>query len=223
MQTIPENALVYVVDDEFTVRDSLSMLLSSQGFAVSCFESADDFLSAYDDSRPSCLILDVRMPLMSGLELQDEMLARGIVSPVIFISGNADIADTSKAFRTGAIEFLAKPFQPQVLLDRVQEALAKDCVDRVKRSEKQKIMSCFNRLTAREKEVLELIVSSHSNKQAARKLDISHRTIDAHRARVMEKMQADSVATLVTMVMAHELVEMPLIAELTTRQPLRRF
>lgn len=199
-------ALVYLVDDEFSIRDSLSLLIESIGLEVKSFESSEDFLKNYDPERPSCLILDVRMPLMGGLELQEELSARNINIQIIFISGNAEIPDSAKAFRSGALDFLEKPFDNQVLVERIDEAIKKDIAIKKRLAEKQKIQSCFDRLTTREKEVLKLIISSHSNKEAAKILDVSHRTIDAHRARVMEKMQADNVAALVTMVLNHQLL-----------------
>jgi two-component system, LuxR family, response regulator FixJ len=199
-------ALVYLVDDEFAIRDSLALLIESTGLEVKSFDSSEDFLKNYNPERPSCLILDVRMPLMGGLELQEELAVRNINIQIIFISGNAEISDSAKAFRSGALDFLEKPFDNQILLERIQEAIKKDIAIKKRFAEKQKIQSCFNRLTSREKEVLQLIISSHSNKEAAKKLDVSHRTIDAHRARVMEKMQADNVAALVAMVLNHELL-----------------
>lgn len=202
-------ALVYLVDDEFAIRDSLTLLIESTGRKVKSFDSASAFLKNYDHEKPSCLILDVRMPSMGGLELQEELSKRNINIPIIFISGNADIPDSAKAFRAGALDFLEKPFDNGTLLDRIDEALKKDIDARAQSIQKQKIQDCFNRLTTREKEVLQLIINSHSNKEAAKILDISPRTIDAHRARVMEKMQAENVAALVTMVMSYELLNKP--------------
>lgn len=202
-------ALVYLVDDEFAVRDSLTLLIESTGLTVKSFDSSSAFLNQYDSGQPGCLILDVRMPLMGGLELQDELAERNINIPIIFISGNADIPDSAKAFRSGALDFLKKPFDNSILLERIDEAIKKDIANRKKLAEKQKILSCFNRLTSREKEVLQLIIASHSNKEAAKILAVSHRTVDAHRARVMEKMQAENVASLVTMVLSHGLLSQP--------------
>lgn len=205
-----QTALVYLVDDEVAIRDSLTLLIESAGLEVKSFYSSEAFLENYDPERPGCLILDVRMPLMSGLELQEELSARNINIQIIFISGNAEIADSAKAFRSGALDFLEKPFDNGILFERIDEAIKKDSFIRKKLAEKRKIQSCFNRLTNREKEVLQLIISSHSNKEAAKILDVSHRTIDAHRARVMEKMQADNVTALVAMVLNHELLNQPL-------------
>lgn len=201
------NVFVYLIDDEFAVRDALALLIKASGWTVKSFDSAQDFLKNYDPDVPGCLILDVKMPVMGGLELQEELIKRNINIPIIFISGNADIPDSAKAFRAGAVDFLEKPFEKSILLERIDEAVQKDIKARRQLLEKASIQDCFNRLTAREKEVLQLIVNSHSNKEAAKILDVSPRTIDAHRARVMEKMQADNVAALVTMVMSHNLID----------------
>ncbi len=202
-------AMVYLVDDEFAVRDSLTLFIESTGLKVKSFDSSKEFLNHYDSSQPGCLILDVRMPLMGGLELQEELAERNIDIPIIFISGNAEIPDSAKAFRSGALDFLEKPFDNQILLERIDEAIKKDSLNRKKLAEKQKIQSCFNRLTNREKEVLQLIIASHSNKEVAKILAVSHRTVDAHRARVMEKMQAENVASLVAMVLNNGLLTQP--------------
>lgn len=194
--------VVYLVDDEFSVRDSLSLLIQSTGRLVKSYDSALAFLEGYDPEQPSCLILDVRMPIMGGHELQEELTRRNINIPIIFISGNADIPDSAKAFRAGALDFLEKPFDNQILLERIDEALIKDIQARNLLVEKNKILNCFNSLTVREKEVLQLIISSHSNKEAAKILNISHRTVDVHRSNIMKKMQADDVAALVAMALS---------------------
>jgi RNA polymerase sigma factor (sigma-70 family) len=201
MESNISNALIYLVDDEFSIRDSLTLLIKSTGRLVKSFDSADAFLTDYNPEQPGCLILDVRMPLMGGLELQEELVKRNITIPIIFISGNADIPDSAKAFRAGALDFLEKPFDNQLLLERIDEAINKDIEARKRLIEKRKVQECFDRLTAREKEVLQLIINSHSNKEVAKILNISHRTIDAHRSSVMKKMQAENVTALVAMVM----------------------
>lgn len=201
------NAVIYLVDDDFSIRDSLKILIQSKGWSVSCFESAEAFLTNYNPELPGCLILDVRMPLMSGLDLQETLAAKGICIPIIFISGNSEIADSAKAFRAGALDFFEKPFENQLLLERIAEAVTKDINYRDTMVEKAKARQCYESLTSREKEVLQLVVSSYSTKEAARVLDISHRTIDAHRARVMEKMQANNLASLVAMVMSCDLLK----------------
>ncbi|MCK9394867.1 MAG: response regulator [Methylobacter sp.] len=193
--------LVYLVDDEFSIRDSLTLLIESTGQRIRSFESAEAFLNSYDPEQPGCLLLDVRMPAMTGHELQNELLKRDINIPIIFISGHADIADSAKAFRAGAVDFLEKPFDTAVLLDRINEAIKKDLAFREEFAKKRRIQDRINHLTPREREVLGLIVKSHSNKESAKILNISNRTVDVHRASIMEKMQAENVAELITMVM----------------------
>ncbi|MGR9013405.1 MAG: response regulator transcription factor [Gammaproteobacteria bacterium] len=193
--------LVYLVDDEFAIRDSLTLLIESTGQKVRSFDSAEAFLNNYDAEQPGCLLLDVRMPSMTGHELQTELLARGISIPIIFISGHADIPDSAKAFRAGAVDFLEKPFNNEMLLERINEAIQKDVAFREEFVKKRRIQDRIDHLTTREKEVLGLIVKSHSNKESAKILNISNRTVDVHRASIMEKMQAENVAELITMVM----------------------
>jgi FixJ family two-component response regulator len=202
----PSTPLVYLVDDEFAIRDSLTLLLESRGQNVRSFESAADFLKNYDANQAGCLILDVRMPSMNGLELQEELLKRNITLPIIFISGHADIPDSAKAFRAGAVDFLEKPFDNETLLLRIEEAINKNITSRQQRSDKQIILDRFKHLTVREKEVMTLIVTSHSNKEAAKILDVSNRTIDVHRAHVMEKMQAESLQELMVMAVQCDLI-----------------
>ncbi|MGJ0485515.1 MAG: response regulator transcription factor [Methylomicrobium sp.] len=200
------SAVVYLVDDEFAIRDSLTLLIESAGFTVQSFASALEFLDNYDSERPGCLLLDVRMPAMSGLELQKELNERGISIPIIFISGHAEVADSAKAFRAGAIDFLEKPFENSVLLERIEEGINKDIYARSQQSLKHEIQQRLEQLTPREMEVLRLIVSSHSNKESAKILKVSNRTIDAHRARIMDKLQVDSLAELMKIAMHCDLL-----------------
>jgi two-component system, LuxR family, response regulator FixJ len=193
--------LVYMVDDDFSVRDSLSILIESTGQAVRCFESADDFLNNFDPDQAGCLILDVRMPSMTGLELQEELARRDFAIPIIFISGHADIPDSSKAFRAGAVDYMEKPFDTEVLLTRMQEAIQKDLETRVLNAEKRKLKKLLSHLTPREHEVMILIVKGLSNKEAAKQLNVSNRTVDVHRAKIMEKMDAEDLAELTVMAM----------------------
>lgn len=199
-------ALIYLVDDEFAIRDSLTLLIESTGQSIKSFDCATAFLDAYNPTIPGCLLLDVRMPIMDGLELQEVLIRRDISIPIIFISGNADIPDSAKAFRAGAVDFLEKPFDSKVLLERIAEAIKKDIEHRRKQIEKRKLQQRLNYLTEREKEVLCLIVSSYSNKEAAKALDISKRTIDIHRAHIMEKMQAENITDLIVMAMQCEVL-----------------
>ena len=195
------NSLVYVVDDDAAVRDSLNYFILSTGQAVKCFETAEEFLDNYNAEHPGCLVLDVRMPGMSGIDLQQELNKRQITIPIIFISGHAEIPDSAKAFRAGAVDFLVKPFDNALLMERIDEAICKDITDRKHQLEKCELQRRIDRLTAREKEVLHLLVGNHSNKEVAKILAISHRTIDVHRARIMEKMEADNLTELLFMVM----------------------
>jgi two-component system response regulator FixJ len=188
--------LVYLVDDEYAVRDSLGLLIESTGQTVRSFASAEAFLDNYDPKQPGCLLLDVRMPSMSGLELQAELLRREISIPIIFISGHAGIPDSAKAFRAGAVDFLEKPFDNETLLKRIEEALKKDSADREQINEHREIKKRLDHLTMREKEVLSLILQGLSSKEIARLLNISNRTVEAHRASLMEKMQVKSLAEL---------------------------
>jgi len=198
--------LVYLVDDEYAVRDSLALLIESTGQTVKSFASAEAFLTHYNPEQPGCLLLDVRMPSMSGLELQDELLSREISIPIIFMSGHAGIPDSAKAFRAGAVDFLEKPFDNETLLMRIEEALNKDIASREHLNEHREIKKHLIQLTVREKEVLSLIFRGYSNKEMARLLDISNRTIEAHRASIMEKMQVKSLAELMLIVTHTEML-----------------
>ena len=191
------DALVYLIDDEFSVRDSLTLVLESAGLRVKSFESAEDFLKNYNNEYPSCLILDVKMPCMSGLELQEELLKRNISIPIIFISGYAGISQSAKAFRAGAVDFLEKPFDHEVLLARITEVIQKNIEYRWRLNVHFELANRHYCLTEREREVLTLISEGSSNKEAANLLSISSRTVEAHRARIMKKMEVDSFVDLV--------------------------
>jgi FixJ family two-component response regulator len=191
------DALVYLIDDEFSVRDSLTLVLESGGLRVKSFESAEDFLKHYNNEYPSCLILDVKMPCMSGLELQEELLKRNISIPIIFISGHAGISQSAKAFRAGAVDFLEKPFDHEVLLARITEVIQKNIEYRWRLKVHFELENRHYCLTEREREVLTLISEGSSNKEAANLLGISSRTVEAHRARIMKKMEVDSFVDLV--------------------------
>ena len=191
------DALVYLIDDEFSVRDSLTLVLESAGLRVKSFESAEDFLKNYNNEYPSCLILDVKMPCMSGLELQEALLKRNISIPIIFISGHAGISQSAKAFRAGAVDFLEKPFDHEVLLARITEVIQKNIEYRWRLNVHFELANRHYCLTEREREVLTLISEGSSNKEAANLLSISSRTVEAHRARIMKKMEVDSFVDLV--------------------------
>jgi two-component system response regulator FixJ len=195
---------VFVVDDDEAVRTSLKMLLKSVGRTVVDYASASAYLAAYQFERPGCLVLDIRMPGMSGLELQDQLNARGAIVPVIFISGHADVPMAVEAVQHGAFDFLQKPFRDQDLIDRVQAAIARDAVNRKQLRELQGLRQRLESLTSREREVLDLVTRGKANKVMAADLGVSQRTVEIHRARVMEKMEASSLAQLVRMMIALE-------------------
>ncbi len=194
-------ASVFVVDDDDAVRSSLRLLLKSVGLSATVFASAQEFLTRYTPDQPGCLLLDVRMPGMSGPELQDHLNVHGATIPVIFITGHGDVPMAVEAMQHGAFDFLQKPFRDQDLLDRVQRALEKDRATRAQLSEQDSIRERLESLTAREREVLDLVTRGLANKVMAAELGVSQRTVEIHRARVMEKMGASSLAQLVRMVM----------------------
>ena len=191
---------IFVVDDDAAVRKGLSSSLIERGFQVESFESAACFLDAADIDRPGCLLLDVAMPHTTGLELQDALYKRGIKIPIIFITAHGNIRMAAGAMRKGAVDFLEKPYEINLLLERIEEALAKDKKIREADAETRAIRTRFERLTAREREVMTLIVAgvaNTSNRVVAERLGISRRTVDTYRARLMEKMQARSLPDLV--------------------------
>jgi FixJ family two-component response regulator len=196
-----EAATVLVVDDDPGVRNAMRSLLKSVGLNSLLFGSAQEFLAAYQPSQQGCLVLDIRMPGMSGLELQQQLNMRGAVIPVIFMSGHGDIPMAVEAMQHGAFDFLQKPFRDQDLLDRIQRAIVRDGELRKSLGEHERIRSHLESLTPREREVLDLMTQGLQNKSIAQKLAVSPRTIEIHRARVMEKMNAHSVAELVRMML----------------------
>jgi two-component system, LuxR family, response regulator FixJ len=193
--------VVYIVDDDDAIRSAVRLLLKSVGLAATAVASAQEFLTTYDPQQPGCLILDVRMPGMSGLELQQQLNMRGAIIPVIFITGHGDVPMAVEAMQQGAFDFLQKPFRDQDLIDRIQRALAKDQTGRAELRERARIKERMESLTAREREVLDLVTSGKPNKIMAADLGVSQRTVEIHRARVMEKMGASSLAQLVRMVL----------------------
>jgi two-component system, LuxR family, response regulator FixJ len=192
---------VFVVDDDEGVRHSLRFLLKSVGLAARTLASASEFLESYQPSQPGCLVLDVRMPGMSGLELQQQLNVRGAMIPVLFITGHGDIPMAVEAMQQGAFDFLQKPFRDQDLIDRIQRALEHDSRNRAAVEQHAKIRERIESLTAREREVLTLMTRGKANKVMAAELGVSQRTVEIHRARVMEKTGAASLAQLVRMVM----------------------
>jgi len=193
--------VVFIVDDDEAVRGSLRLLLKSVGLTPHAMGSAREFLSKYDPLQPGCLVLDVRMPEMSGLELQEQLNLQGAIIPVIFITGHGDVPMAVEAMQAGAFDFLQKPFRDQDLIDRIQRALEKDRSNRAALTERNVIRQRLESLTPREREVLSMVTSGKANKIMASDLRVSQRTVEIHRARVMEKMGATSLAQLVRMVM----------------------
>jgi FixJ family two-component response regulator len=201
---IDKTAAVFVVDDDEAVRTSLRLLIRSIGLPVEAFESAQDFLNHFDPDRPGCLVLDIRMPGMSGLELQQKLNERHAITPVVFITGHGDVPMAVEAMQAGAIDFVQKPFRDQDLIDRINRALEKDRTNRAVLKERDAIRQRMAELTPREREVLDLVTKGRANKVIAGDLSVSQRTVEIHRARVMEKMGASSLAHLVRMVIEAE-------------------
>ena len=193
---------VFVVDDDQAMRNSLKWLIESVGVAVESFSSADEFLAQYQPGRAGCLVLDVRMPGMSGLELQEHFARNDIHIPIIIITGHGDVPMAVRAMKAGAIDFIDKPFNDELLLESIRNALAIDQQQREFQSRRAEIAARLAHLTPREHEVMKMVTEGRSNKEIAMDLGVSAKTVEAHRARVMEKMEAGSLAELVRMVMA---------------------
>ena len=188
---------VFVVDDDAAVRESLCWLVESAGLNAESYATAQAFLEAYDPRQPGCLVLDVRMPGLSGLDLQEQLAAQGIMLPVIIITGHGEVPMAVRAMKGGAIDFIEKPFSDQLLLDRAREAIAQDAQNRVEQARRAEVAARLALLTPREREVMEMVVSGKANKQVGASLGISQKTVEAHRAQVMRKTRADSLAKLV--------------------------
>ena len=194
-----DSTTVFVVDDEVSVRSAVERLVTSIGLRCETFGSAEDYLRNARQDVPGCLVLDMRMPGSSGLDLQQKLATTGSHRPIIFLTGHGDIPLSVKAMRAGAVEFLTKPFRPDDLLQAIHQAIDHDGVERARHSEQMRVMQRYQTLTPRERQVMASVVAGLPNKETAQKLDISARTVKAHRAEVMRKMQADSVADLVRM------------------------
>ncbi len=195
-----DTAVVYVVDDDEAVRDSLALLLESVELPCRTFASAAEFLETHDPDQHSCLVADIRMPGMSGLDLQEELNRRSSTIPILFITGHGDVPMAVDAMKSGALDFIQKPFRDQELLDRIHQALESDEKHREENRELSETRDRLERLTARETEVMHRVVQGQANKVIAMDLGVSQRTVEIHRARVMQKMGARSLAQLVRMV-----------------------
>ena len=190
---------VFVVDDDDAVRDSLCMLIESMGIQVKSYSNAQAFLNEYDSSIPGCLVLDVRLPHISGLELQEHLRRRGEFIPLIFISAHATLAMAVRTLKAGAIDFLEKPFDDQMLLDSIQKAIEIDRSEREESICRDEIMEHLSTLSKREEEVLRMLIQGRSNKVIAHELDLSTKTVETHRAHIMRKLGVNSMAGIVWM------------------------
>lgn len=201
-ESAASNPSVYIIDDDQSIRHAMDLLMRSVGMKCRIFHSAGDFLDIYSPDLAGCLVLDIRMPGISGLELQEKLTSLGSSLPIIFVTGYADVPMAVEAMQNGAFDFIEKPFRDQELLERIGAAMEADKTRRAQQHQAQAVRQRIARLTNREREVLELVVTGNPNKIIAHELDVSQRTIEIHRARVMEKMEAGSLAELVRMYLA---------------------
>jgi len=203
--TDTKDATVFVVDDDEAVRESLGWLISSIGLTVETYPSAQDFLDNFTTERHGCLVVDVRMPGMNGLELQRRIADKATCLPIIVITGHGDVQMAVRAMKDGAFDFVEKPFNDHTIIEQIQKAVHECKNRRSKESLKQEIQSLISLLTPRENEIMGMIVNGETNKSIARNLSISDKTVEAHRAKVMEKMQSSSLAELMRKVLASDI------------------
>lgn len=210
MPNLSEHATVHVVDDDAALRRALVFLLESVGWRAIAHAGADEFLAAFDrNKRPACLLLDIRMPLMSGLELQQVLNGRGIRLPIVFLTGHGDVAMAVQAMKFGACDFIEKPFKDQVLLDAVARALRRDAEQRDEKRSREALHEKLARLSPREIEVARLVAAGLPSKTISQRLDISERTVQVHRLHLMSKLEIHSVAELARLVLLHDGTDAP--------------
>ncbi len=198
---MPFDPIVYIVDDDDDVRRALRRLFETEGYRVEASASPTSFIDDFDPSQanPSCLVLDLQMPEMSGLQLQELLQDKGSTIPIIFLSAHGDVSAAVKGMKAGAVDFVEKPFDDERLLDLVDKALTQDQEQKQSLSSNSEVKIRFDALTPREREIMGLVAAGHSNKEIARMINISHRTVESHRFRVMQKMQAHSLPDLIAM------------------------
>lgn len=202
---VDHQPIVYVVDDDQAIRDSMSWWIESNGYKVQLFDSAQNFLDHFHADMAGCIVLDVRMPGMDGLQLQAQLQKRGCHLPTIFITGHAEVPIAIAAIRSGGFDFLEKPFDDQVLLERIGQALALEAQARTQPDNQQDVMNRIARLTTQEKRIMQRICEGMSNRQIAEELGLSHKTIEVYRTRVMQKMEVTSLPMLVRLLVEHGL------------------
>jgi FixJ family two-component response regulator len=201
MTTMPRDTPVFVVDDDTSVLESIAFLLRTVGIRAETYVSAGEFLDAFDPTAAGCLVLDVRMPGMSGLELQEKLLTMGSSLPIIFLTAHGDVPTAVRAVKSGAVDFIQKPFHDQELVDKIHRALESNARARAAAAARSEVAGRIDSLTPRERQVMEAIIAGKANKVIAGDLGVSQRTVEIHRKHVMEKLAADSLAHLVQMVM----------------------
>lgn len=207
---MPIQGTVHVVDDDPAIRNALTASLEVRGLKVENYESAEVFLSSYEDNDIGCLVLDIRMPGINGLELQKILAENNYIIPIIFVTGHGDVPMSVQALKNGAIDFLEKPYRQEILQERIEEALTKSKLIRKQVNDQQNCRDCYKSLTPREKQVMKMLVADYiniSNKKIAEELDISPRTVEDHRAKIMLKMRANSLIELISMSKACEMNE----------------
>ena len=194
---------VFLVDDDPDLRKVTRRLMESAGLPIETYADAHAFLAEWDSARPGCIVLDIKMPGMTGLGLQEELVKRGIHTPIIIISGHADVDEAVRAMKGGAIDLLRKPYKGQVLIDRIRDALRLDAAWRMADSRRAEVAARIVRLTPREREVMELLVAGQSSKEIAQRFGLSRKTVDVHRAHITAKMEVDSLVDLVNAIHAY--------------------